>query len=108
MEGIEVTGLVRNPSNKNYVAENPTLEIQPFLTFAGKIEINGAIVEHKTEGEGQNERTFETSRIGFTINDVSEQDLAEIQVHYDAIVAKCKTIVATKFEELNPTATFTY
>lgn len=108
MEGIKATGLVRNPSDKNFVAENPTLEIQPFLTFAGKIEINGQIVEHQTVGEGQDAKTFEASRVGFTIKDVSEQDLAEIQEHYNAIVAKCKLIVADRFKALNPTANFTY
>ncbi|MCF8255670.1 MAG: hypothetical protein K9H61_02235 [Bacteroidia bacterium] len=108
MKGIKSTGLVRNPLNKNYVAENPELEVQPFLTFAGQLAINGAIVETETVGEGEEQQTFEKSRVGFTINDISPEDLAEMQIHYDAIVTKCKTIVADKFKELNPTATFVY
>lgn len=108
MKGIKSTGLVRNPLNKNYVAENPDLEVQPFLTFAGKLAINGAIVEKETVGEGEAEQTFEKSRVGFTINDISEEDMAEMQIHYDAIVTKCKDIVADKFKEVNPNSTFVY
>jgi len=56
MNGIKTIGLIRNPSNRNFVSENPTIQVQPNLTFAGNIEITGAIVEEQIIGEGENQQ----------------------------------------------------
>lgn len=110
MRGIKTTGLVRNPKNKNYVAENPLLEIQPILAFSGKLLINGSIVEQTIippPAQSQEApKIIEKSRVGFTISEISSADMEVIQSHYDAIINKCKAIVKNNFTSVNPTIVY--
>ncbi|MCF8428387.1 MAG: hypothetical protein K9I36_16750 [Bacteroidia bacterium] len=103
MKGIKAIGVVRNPSNKNYIAENPVLELRPILNFAGGIQINGEMVELDANNNP-------TSRNGFTIENSSftEAELADLKESYDSLVSKCKAITVAKFKELNPNIEFTY